>query len=260
MPGPTSYIPARTFPFWKVMSYLGALSAVVAIFTGILMVYTPLNTLFFSQTIQLSHHQVEDLRQLESRVKFLAKEVDALKENNERLKKAILLGDPTLIDEFSKKPQNQSEAQKPKVANNAYLAVVGFLENIFSSSPSYKIQFIKPCEGLVTNKFKPEEGHYGIDFAMTIGSPVFAAGNGYVVFSDYVADDGFTVIISHYDGYMTIYKHCSQIMKRQRERVMQGETIALSGNSGRLTTGPHLHFEIWHDGVCLDPQTLLFDK
>ena len=260
IPGPTSYIPARSFQTWHVMAFLGGFSVVVAIITGILMVYTPLNSLFFSKSIQLSHYQVQELRLLENKVRFLVKEVDGLKEDNERLEKAILLGDPSLINEFSRKPQNQNQQQAPKSANNMYLALSGFVERFFPATPAAKIQFIKPCDGFVTNKFKPEEGHYGIDYSLTIGSPVYAAGNGYIVFSDYVAEEGFTVIVAHHDGYITVYKHCSQITKRQRERVMQGETIALSGNSGRLTTGPHLHFEIWHDGVCMDPQTLLFEK
>lgn len=260
IPGPTSYMPSRSFLFWHVMAFLGGVSLLVAIITGLLMVYTPLNTLFFSKTIQLSHYQVQELRVLENKVRFLVKEVDNLKEDNERLEKAILLGDPNLINEFSKKPKVQNQTQAPKTANSIVLALSGFMERFFPESPAVKIQFVKPCDGFVTNKYKPEEGHYGIDYSLTVGSPVYAAGNGYIVFSDYVAEEGYTVIMAHHDGYMTVYKHCSQITKRQRERVVQGETIALSGNSGRLTTGPHLHFEIWHDGICLDPQTLLFEK
>jgi murein DD-endopeptidase MepM/ murein hydrolase activator NlpD len=260
IPGPTSYIPARSFQTWHVMAFLGGFSVAVAIITGILMVYTPLNSLFFSKTIQLSHYQVEELRVLESKVRFLVKEVDGLKADNERLEKAILLGDPSLINEFSKKPKGQSQSPAPKTANNIFLGFTALMERFFPESPAAKIQFTKPCDGFVTNTFKPEEGHYGIDYSLTVGSPVYAAGNGYIIFSDYVADEGYTVIVAHHDGYITVYKHCSQITKRQRERVMQGETIALSGNSGRLTTGPHLHFEIWHDGVCMDPQTLLFEK
>ena len=65
------------------------------------------------------------------------------------------------------------------------------------------------------------------------------------------------MILSHSDGYLSIYKHCSVLLKNEREFVKQGELIAQSGNSGLATTGPHLHFEIWHNGKAIDPENLL---
>jgi len=63
--------------------------------------------------------------------------------------------------------------------------------------------------------------------------------------------------LNHSDGYLSIYKHCSVILKKEREFVKQGELIAQSGNSGLATTGPHLHLEIWHNGKPVNPETLL---
>ena len=260
VPEETSYIRSRTFPYLYVMSFLGAFSVLVAIITGILMVYTPLNSLFFSQTIQLSHHQVNDLRQLEKKISFLVKEIDNLKDSNERLQRAIILGDSTLLQEFTRKPVSQKPQAAPRTGGSLLTVIRELIEQYSSSGKERQLDFSKPCDGFVTNAFKPDEGHYGTDYSLTVGSPVFAACNGYIIFSDYVAEEGYMVILAHYGGYISVYKHCSQLFKRTRERVMQGELIALSGNSGRLTTGPHLHFEIWHDGVCIDPQSLLIEN
>ena len=99
----------------------------------------------------------------------------------------------------------------------------------------------------------------GIDFVVKSGTPVYASANGYVIFSDYTNKDGNMLIIGHPDNYITIYKHCSVLMKKERDTVIQGELIALSGNTGEITTGPHLHFEIWKDGQPIDPRTVLIN-
>ncbi len=115
----------------------------------------------------------------------------------------------------------------------------------------------RPCNGSISRKFDPEMGHYGIDYALKEGSPVYAAENGYVLFSDFTVDYGNTIIIVHGKGFVTIYKHCKLLMRTEREKVVQGDIIALSGNTGRLTTGPHLHFEVWKDGSVVNPEKYL---
>lgn len=93
----------------------------------------------------------------------------------------------------------------------------------------------------------------GIDFVIKTGTPVYSAAGGYIVFADFTVNDGYMVIIAHSDGYITVYKHCSVLLKKARDIVSEGEMIALSGNTGELSTGPHLHFEIWKDGKPLGP-------
>jgi murein DD-endopeptidase MepM/ murein hydrolase activator NlpD len=107
------------------------------------------------------------------------------------------------------------------------------------------------------NKFDPGSGHLGIDFAVKEGSPVFAAEDGYVIFSDYTPKDGHILILQHADKYQTFYKHCSQLLKSDRQSVRKGEIIALSGNTGYNTTGSHLHFELWLDGKPVNPEEFI---
>ena len=98
--------------------------------------------------------------------------------------------------------------------------------------------------------------HPGIDVAVPIGSIVRAAGGGTVV---QVGDDkeyGFFVLLQHIDGYQTMYGHLSRAVVRQGEELPAGHTIGRSGNTGR-SSAPHLHFEIRHNGVSVDPMTLI---
>jgi len=119
---------------------------------------------------------------------------------------------------------------------------------------------MKPVKGFVTKDFNPGSGHFGIDFAVKEGTPIFATANGYVVFANFTVEDGYTIILAHPENYISVYKHCSSLLKKERQSVMQGEIIALSGNTGKWSTGPHLHFEIWKNGILIDPKTVILNK
>ena len=92
---------------------------------------------------------------------------------------------------------------------------------------------------------------------MKENSPVFASAGGYIVFADYTPNYGYSIIINHQENYVTKYLHCSTLLKKNGDIVRQGELIALSGNSGSESTGPHLHFEIWKDGKPINPSEVL---
>jgi murein DD-endopeptidase MepM/ murein hydrolase activator NlpD len=97
----------------------------------------------------------------------------------------------------------------------------------------------------------------GIDFVVKTGTPVYVSANGFIIFANYTVKDGNMIIVSHPGNYISVYKHCSSLLKKERETVVQGELIALSGNTGEITTGPHLHFEIWKEGKPINPITIL---
>ena len=109
----------------------------------------------------------------------------------------------------------------------------------------------------VARGFDAARGHFGLDLAVSEGTPVRAFADGYVVFADWTHAGGHTIAVQHADGYLSVYKHNGRLLKRVGERVRARETIALSGDSGEVTTGPHLHFEVWRDGLAQDPAALL---
>lgn len=111
-----------------------------------------------------------------------------------------------------------------------------------------------PVEGVPTRGYDARARHYAVDIAAEEGSPVRAIGPGYVVVADWTQDGGFTIAIQHAGGYLSVYKHNQRLLKQVGDRVNDRETIALSGNTGEITTGPHLHFELWHEGLAQDPR------
>ena len=116
-----------------------------------------------------------------------------------------------------------------------------------------KILF-QPVLGEVTQKFNYKENHFAIDIAVDTGTPIKAVSDGRVVLSEWTMETGHVIIIDHGDMLLSVYKHNSSLVKKQNELVAAGEVIALSGNQGTLTTGPHLHFELWKNGAPINPE------
>ena len=192
------------------------------------------------------------VRDLNTKIIFLVKELDKLKSTNGKLKYALLLGDSTLFDSSNQNSDSDSSSGKIHIEGNVLNIAEQLLLKLYSQNDVQL--FTKPVNGFVSRKFNPEKGHMGVDFVVKEGTPVYAASGGYIVFSDYTIDDGYMIIIIHRDGYISIYKHCSSLIKGVRDNVEQGVLIALSGNSGKHTTGPHLHLEIWRDGKPVNPE------
>ncbi len=125
-------------------------------------------------------------------------------------------------------------------------------------SYSENIPSVLPVDGFITSDMDYHsvfsyENHYGLDIAIKEGDPVKAAASGYVVYAGWTYNMGNYIIIYHGDDYFTIYGHNQRNLVEQREYVRRGEVIAQAGNTG-LSSGPHLHFEIWKEGRSLDPK------
>jgi murein DD-endopeptidase MepM/ murein hydrolase activator NlpD len=233
---------------------------VIAAFTGfILLSISPVNTLIFPGSSSLSKKDMQTVNQLNIRMLFLSRELESLKSTNERLKYALILGDSTLVDSLRKNRDEDKQGNKGKFGGNIFAVIKDLFLSKNTDNKQKVYYFDKPVNGFISRDFDPQKGHMGIDFVVKSGTPVYASANGYVIFSDYTNKDGNMLIIGHPDNYITIYKHCSILMKKERDTVIQGELIALSGNTGEITTGPHLHFEIWKDGQPIDPKTVLIN-
>lgn len=116
------------------------------------------------------------------------------------------------------------------------------------------LNFFSPIKGLVTNTFNPEEDHLGVDVVAKENEVIKASQDGRVIFSEWTAETGYVLIIQHAEKFISVYKHNSALLKSQGEEVSAGEPIAFIGNSGELSSGPHLHFELWFNGYPVDPQ------
>jgi len=118
-----------------------------------------------------------------------------------------------------------------------------------------EIFFFSPISGIISQEYEPQKDHYGVDIVSKKNEPVRAVADGTVVFADFdFSDSGYVLGIQHRNNLLSIYKHNSALLKKVGNFVSAGEIIAIIGNTGDLTTGPHLHFELWHNGNPVDPE------
>lgn len=224
---------------------------------------TPLKDFLFVINNSEIKTQTEKIQQLQERVSILSEQLQTLASTNERLKYAMKLArkdsikpnDP-LYDTL-RKPINKNL----KIGGDIYTAFNDLMRKLFEPEDQSKsFSFIEPTNGIVTQDFNASIGHMGVDYGVKSGTPVYASAGGLVTFADYTVDNGYVIIIQHDNGFITLYQHCSSLLKKVRDYVSQGELIALSGSTGKNSTGPHLHFEIWQNGKPIDPKTVLINK
>jgi hypothetical protein len=129
---------------------------------------------------------------------------------------------------------------------------INFLENV----PTFPPVNGYVTRGLILHDLDLQVNHEGIDIAAPAGDIVAAAASGMVVFSRWTEDLGYMIILSHGDGYFTVYGHNQTNLVSVREWVDRGQPISLVGDTG-ISQGPHLHFEIWKDGRSIDPRLFI---
>ena len=117
--------------------------------------------------------------------------------------------------------------------------------------------FVPPIYGSVSAKFDPSIQHYGVDISGQRNSPIKTISHGIVISSDWTLEHGNMIMIQHDDNLISVYKHNSALLKRIGDVVKAGEAIAIIGNTGTLSTGPHLHFEMWYQGKPINPQAVI---
>ncbi|MCK9281180.1 MAG: M23 family metallopeptidase [Melioribacteraceae bacterium] len=231
----------------------------IGLLTILMLAITPLGSaLTFLETTEIKE-QKKEIQLLEKQVLILSEQVESISSVNKRLKMMMMLAGSDKMDTSSALYDSLKQFKKPgiKISNNIYVVFIDLVNKYFTNEDSLKILFfLKPINGIQTQKFKPSNGHLGIDYGAKIGTPIYASLSGTVIHSGYSIEYGYSLIIQS-GNYLTMYKHCSELIKKDREFVSQGELIALSGNSGSNTSGPHLHFEIWENGKAINPDLLL---
>lgn len=128
------------------------------------------------------------------------------------------------------------------------------LTSITTEAEGGGLIFYRPARGMITGQFDASKKHYGTDIAASLKESILAVLDGTVILSTYTAETGYVIQVQHNQDFVSIYKHCGSLLKQVGDKVQGGEAIALVGNSGTLTTGPHLHFELWHKGRAMNPE------
>lgn len=120
-----------------------------------------------------------------------------------------------------------------------------------------RIHFFAPIKGHVTNSFSAYENHFGTDIVAGPNEVVKAALDGTVILASWTVETGYVIEIQHSNNLISVYKHNAELLKKTGNPVKAGDAIAIIGNSGELTTGPHLHFELWLNGAPIDPEEFI---
>ena len=117
-----------------------------------------------------------------------------------------------------------------------------------------EFSFYSPLRGVVTSSYDKEINHLATDIATKKNAPIQSILDGHVIFASFTPATGYVIIIQHDGNLLSVYKHCSALLKREGSFVKGGEVLALVGSTGELSSGPHLHFELWYNGIAVDAE------
>jgi len=222
---------------------------------------TPLKEYFRGYTsIELRENAVENSMKLDSLESLYLTQGNYIKSLQDLLSGNISFED--LDKNTATLETNQIELQLVKTnTEDSLLRVLVDEEDKYNAfeleGQRFTTVLFPPVKGGLSSRYDNENKHYGVDIVMPENSPVHSISEGIVVFAEWTSETGFVIIIEHLNGLTSIYKHNSSIIKVQGDRIETGEIIAFTGNTGSLTTGPHLHFELWYQGEPVDPESYI---
>lgn len=247
-------------PFFELTIYIFVFVMIIAVSATLILTFTPAKQIVLSFENEKLDHQSVRIKELESKIILLTRELSRIGNIDKRLNYAITLAKSDSIDSSSAIYDSLRKSKGNIIPPEGSILYVfeKFLES-FDDKKKDEIYFLKPIDGIIGKKFAPDKGHIGMDFSVQEGTPIVASASGTVIFASYTTNNGYVLIIQHKNNYLSFYKHCSAMLKSARDYVMQGEIIALSGNTGTNTTGAHLHFEIWKNSKPIDPEKILIN-
>jgi len=235
---------------------------IIVLASSFLVIYfTPLKEYFRGYTsVELRENAIENTLKLDS-----LENLYILQSNYINSIKDLLAGNISFIDINRDSILNQDstvelEVVKTNIEDSILRALVEEEDkyNAFElTGERFTNVLFPPVKGGLSSFFDEDSKHYGVDIVMPLNSPVHSISEGVVVFAEWTSETGYVIIIEHLNGLTSIYKHNSSVIKTQGDKVQTGEIIAFTGNTGELTTGPHLHFELWYQGEPLDPQSYI---
>ncbi|MCG1035226.1 M23 family metallopeptidase [Polaribacter sargassicola] len=156
-----------------------------------------------------------------------------------------------LIDESQLNATKEDSIFREKIESETRFSLLN------SSKSNVKIVFFAPLNGEISQSFESTSKHFAVDITAKTGEPIKATADGTVIFSGWTTETGYVIILRHANEYISVYKHNGNLLKQQGDFVKSGEVIATVGSTGELTTGPHLHFELWNGGYAVNPTNFI---
>ncbi len=249
---------------------------VVALLVGSVIVFTPVRQ-YIPGYGDLTSQQ--ELQRMNRELETLEAEVEASRAYNDNIRK-ILVGE-TIETEADVKdatdaasadvdtvtfvdPIEEDEALRKEIENQELESALALRAQTSSTDnfggaqvPLEQLYFTPPLTGIIGAAFNLQKKHYGVDIIAPSNTSVKSVLGGYVFLSDWTLETGNTIGIQHAHNLVSFYKHNSALLKKVGSYVKAGEAVAIIGNTGELTDGPHLHFELWHNGKAIDPAELI---
>ena len=250
------------FTYSKVIFFMGLMFALVFV-VSLFLAQTLLAKWFDPRFEQMVLNR--ELIDLASKVDSLSMEVDRKEQfiiNFQRVLRGdtSAFKDPSEVLKVDGKPSIKPTELKLAAADSQFrrdfeksdLALI-----TFTSLKYRELQetfFFSPLTGFISDRFDLKRGHYGVDIVTKTNEPVKNIADGTVVFASWTQDSGYVLIIQHKGNLISVYKHNAELYKKVGTFVNAGEIISIVGNSGELTNGPHLHFELWYNGNPINPE------
>ncbi|MGN8224074.1 M23 family metallopeptidase [Gracilimonas sp. BCB1] len=238
------------------------ISTVFAIFVALVFMLTPLGGLLYStddaeiraQILEVTEKAIaleDSLRQRDLQLRemknIIRLSIDTTLAMDERFDNLFDPNDPFQNSDFI----NFDEAgQFNRLSQNEVL-----FSNVSKTAPDFPAKY--PVQGSLTRGYLPDDEHYGLDIATKNNEPVINIADGSVFNSSWTINNGYVISVQHSEGVVTTYKHLSKLNKKEGDLVLKGDILGEIGNAGVLSTGPHLHFEIWKNGVPQNPEVYL---
>lgn len=238
-------------PLWKMIGAVASAAVLLVLLTAAAIIYTPLKGPVLNYVTKI---ETTDIVVLNQTIAQLEKKIQAHEQYEQSLR--------TILSGGAAQPNRSVDADGDNVSNIAIPQMqAGQADNTpprtmrvaIRPTENRAINLTTPINGSISAEFMLDKGHYGVDIVAPKNTPVKAVMDGFVIAADWTIDTGNTIGIQHKNGYVSFYKHNSSLLKKAGSSVKAGEAIAIIGNTGRLTDGPHLHFELWHEGKALNP-------
>ncbi len=243
---------SRARLLWLTAAILLAISVIFVLLLG----YTPLRNLIPGKS---KTHVQNELIMMIQKADSLEKSLGNYSLYTKNLKKVLsdsvsldsvqdLFREGFTVKEFDFKPSVEDSILRAEVEAEESISLNSNLKEKKLNS-----FFIKPVDGLITEGFNKKIGHFGVDVVSKKGAFISSIDDGMVLFSSWTHEFGYVLVIKHQNSFISFYKHNSEVFKSKGDYVKSGETIAIIGNSGKYSTGPHLHFELWKGSSPVNP-------
>lgn len=242
--------------------FYGSLAA-TALLVFVLLKFTPVSELFSSQAEKNLREQAIAISE---QVRMLQDSLQARDAQLNQMKRAISTGNDTVfsINQGEQKATNNNREKKwehessyavDTISDTVLLKNEIVFSDLFENEPVFPTSY--PLDGTLTRGFNPEKGHYGVDIATEGGTPFKAMADGAIVSQNWSVNYGWILYIQHGGNMVTIYKHAEDLSKSIGDIVSKGDILGTAGNTGIMSSGPHLHLEIWKNGIPQNPNLYL---